>query len=560
VLPTSRRTTTRTALAVLVFGIAFIATPSQAAPLSARAVPETVADLRKLAQDYEKRGEWLEACWWYDELVRRERSTEARDSYKRCLRRLHLATRHRDRNYREALAKLTPSQALDVYVQVLSVVQPRFVDRNKSDLTTLFRNGAAELGFALEDEAFLRDYLSGVSRDAIKSFRYRLLDWPERRFSSAKDVREYLLALLSEAKLAGFPEDRAIFDVAVVFEFANGACNALDEYTLFLSPSHYAEASSVSRGKYAGIGIDLQYGEDGSVLISRVVPGSPASEAKIVERDRIFQVDGLDVASLTLPYVTEKLRGLPGSEVELVWSPAGMMDKITTKLIRRPVPSSTVSFGTVGESPETEDIGYVRIFNFTESTPQEMREALARLQTTGIRALIVDLRGNPGGLFNQAVQVSELFLPEGTTIVGTSGTVREFNQPFRGGTSNPFALPMVVLVDGDTASAAEVLAGGLKEHGRARLMGQTTFGKGTIQVLIPLDGKPLQKMPGGIRLTVAKFYFSGKSPDGGRGITPHDLVNTDTATLINTARQHLRDVMGMMMPPMNMPTTMPIRQ
>jgi C-terminal processing protease CtpA/Prc len=91
-------------------------------------------------------------------------------------------------------------------------------------------------------------------------------------------------------------------------------------------------------------------------------------------------------------------------------------------------------------------------------------------------------------------------------------------------------------------------------------MGQTTFGKGTIQVLIPLDGKPLQKMPGGIRLTVAKFYFSGKSPDGGRGITPHDLVNTDTATLINTARQHLRDVMGMMMPPMNMPTTMPIRQ
>jgi len=245
-------------------------------------------------------------------------------------------------------------------------------------------------------------------------------------------------------------------------------------------------------------------------------------------------------------------------EVAFAPSPGAMADRAmmpekTAKLVRRPLPTSTVSVGMIGETPETEDIGYLRIYNFTESTPQEVREALARLQTAGIRGLVVDLRGNPGGLFKQAVQVSELFLPEGTTIVGTSGTVADFNQPFRGGTGNPFALPMVVLIDGDTASAAEVMAGGLKEQGRARLLGQTSFGKGTIQILIPLDRKPLQKTPGGIRLTVAKFYWSDKS-EGARGVAPHERVDTTkTELLIESARQHLREMIGMMMP-------MPVRQ
>ena len=224
------------------------------------------------------------------------------------------------------------------------------------------------------------------------------------------------------------------------------------------------------------------------------------------------------------------------------------MEAKVFKLVRRAV--GTVDYDLLfGENmAEMPDVGYLRISSFQASTLQEVREALLQMQTKGIKGLILDLRGNPGGSFRSAVQVSELFLTEGCLVVETRGTLKDFNQPFRAGGMNPFVLPMVVLIDGETASAAEVLAGGLKEQGRARLLGQTTFGKGSIQVLIPLDQPPLQKAPGAIRITVARFYWPGRSPDGGRGIVPHEVIGPDTETLINAARQHLRSALGMMMP------------
>ncbi|HXG08314.1 MAG TPA: S41 family peptidase, partial [Gemmataceae bacterium] len=184
-------------------------------------------------------------------------------------------------------------------------------------------------------------------------------------------------------------------------------------------------------------------------------------------------------------------------------------------------------------------IGLVRILFFHDSTLQEVRDALVYLQSMGADVLILDLRGNPGGLFHPAVQVAELFLAEGT-IVLTHSRLRTYSRRYRADNPNPVDLPLVVLVDGDTASAAEVLAGALKENQRATLVGQTTFGKGSVQTVLPLD-----KIPAGIRITVAKFYSPANYPYSGRGVTPHTVVDEGPEAQLAAARQAARQLARM---------------
>jgi len=170
----------------------------------------------------------------------------------------------------------------------------------------------------------------------------------------------------------------------------------------------------------------------------------------------------------------------------------------------------------------TISIGYIQINHFQDSTVQDVKEALAQLQTAGARALILDLRGNPGGAFKAGVQVAALFLNDGVVVYAES-PLAEFNRPFKVESRNPVTLPVVVLVDRDTASAAEVVAGALKDHrpGNTLIVGQTTFGKGSIQGVIPLDKPPLDKAPGGVRITVAKLFSPAKHlAYSDRGVTP----------------------------------------
>jgi carboxyl-terminal processing protease len=160
-------------------------------------------------------------------------------------------------------------------------------------------------------------------------------------------------------------------------------------------------------------------------------------------------------------------------------------------------------------------VGYIRLANFQKTTPQEMESALLSLRSRGMRVLVLDLRGNPGGLFPAAVQVADRFLPQGV-IVTTQGQMRGLSKTYLA--QNPLTavdVPLVVLVDGDTASAAEVVAGALKDNQRALLIGQTTYGKGSIQSLVPLQ------LGGGIRLTLARFYTPRGQPFTGVGVTPH---------------------------------------
>ncbi len=494
-------------------------------------------DFKDKAQAAEKRHDWLEACRWYDKELRKDRNQpEVRDAYQRCLRRLYLVRRCQDHVYREAVAHLTPSQALNVYDQVLAAVGSAYVEPSRADVNSLFQQGVQELRYDFDEEVFLQEYLAGAKPAAVAKFRKALDEWQTHKVKSGKDAREEVLALLTAARGSGL-DLKPSLQAAIGLEFSAGACNALDEYTLFLTPGYYNDVQAMLQGKYVSIGVDLGLTPDGQVEVVRVYPKSPA-EAKLLLHDRIVRINRQ--GDLNPDQAADLLRGEAGTVVDIEYQRDGRKDVV--QIQRQPVYLPSVMDPlvlNVTTEMGTLSIGYIQINHFQDSTVQDVKEALARLQTDGVQGLILDLRGNPGGTFKAGVQVAELFLDEGV-IVYSQSPLAEFNHPFKVESRNPVQLPVVVLVDRDTASAAEVVAGALKEHrpGNTLIVGQTTFGKGSIQGVIPLDKPPLDKAPGGIRITIAHLFSPGKhQPYTDRGVTPDVLVDQEGPTVMTAGVQ-----------------------
>jgi carboxyl-terminal processing protease len=499
----------------------------QAAPANAPVANKQ--DVEAQAKAAQKSGRWLEAVRLYDDLLhgKEKPSAEVREAYQECLRRYYLQRRHGDRLYRDALAKLNHFEALEVLDKVLETLSQSYFDPQKVEVAVLFKNGLQELLYALDEDSFLKLYLTSTDRKLLEPLRQRLNEATGRPVASRTAAREEVVALAREANKLGLAAKTQRAIVVFALEVACGACNALDEYSLYLTPFHL----NALKGKYVGVGVDLAI-IDHNVVIARVYPNSPAWDAmqrrELAVGDRVVSIDAQPVDDLPPDAVAERLLGDPESEIRLELQARGESDARPVKLVRRAVAMASVEHRMVGGMMSgMPEVGYIRIYSFQENTPQEIKEAIAQLQTGGMKALILDLRGNPGGLFKAAVQVSELFLGDGAVVVFTQGQLKQFNKPYKVEGGNPFQGPMIVLVDGDTASSAEILAGALKDHGRAKLFGQPTFGKGSIQEVIPLE-----RTAGGIRITVAKFTSPLKHTVSGAGILPDVIVvdgdNDDT--------------------------------
>lgn len=521
------------------------------AAVSAQAVNSD--DLIQQAAEHEKQHDWLEAYRLYDELLRRHRD-DARlcQAYQRCLRRYHIVHRHQDKMYLAALERLSPAQALDMYGHVLETIARVYTDRQKSSPAALFAQGLEELRLAFEEPVFLHEYFPDVPREKLDAFRKKLSEWRQRKIANRAEARDQVGAVGRTVQQI-CSGARPILLTVVALEFLNGACNALDEYTFFLTPGRYREVQAVLGGRLVSIGVDLDI-FDNQLVIRRVYPDSPAEKAGLKPRDRILSIDGQSSHDLTVERATELLRGKSGSSAKLAVIPDSESTLIEVKDIKRaPVIVPSVEYELL-EEPFIIDlgggmkgvfpIGKLTINYFQESTLQEVKDALAALQDMGMKVLILDLRGNPGGLFKTAVEVAELFLPEGIIVVSQthvrfrdrklSGTIRA-EQP------DALLIPMVVLIDGETASSAEVLAGALKDNGRAKLVGQTTFGKGSIQCVIPLDKRYFESMPAGIRITVAKLLSPNWQPYSGKGIQPNFPAFMEGKAILIEAKPVLRE-------------------
>lgn len=269
-----------------------------------------------------------------------------------------------------------------------------------------------------------------------------------------------------------------------------------DPHTAFMTPEEYDALKVQTQGEYAGIGSEIDV-RDGWVTIVAPLPGSPSERAGLQAGDRIIEVNGRSTRGWSSDEAVRELRGPKGQPVEIEVARVGVDEPIPFRIVRDEIHIQSVQTKYMMDG----GIGYVQLRVFSESTTDELRSAIEELRGEGMRGLILDLRGNPGGLLDQAISVSDLFLRRGQVVAELRGRTPEMNQRYTASSGDQFpGLPIVVLVGPSTASASEILAGALQDHDRALIVGRTSFGKGLVQ--------SLYRLPAGhwLKLTTARWY------------------------------------------------------
>jgi carboxyl-terminal processing protease len=300
-----------------------------------------------------------------------------------------------------------------------------------------------------------------------------------------------------------------------------GMLNTLDPHSEFMEASKYTELKNDTEGAFGGVGIVVGM-RDNVLTVVSPMEDSPAYRAGILTGDKIVKIEGRSTEKTSLPEAVQKLRGEPGSNVSISVLRPGTKEVKDYTLTRSTIKVDTVKdINGHREFPISENkVGYVRITQFGEHTTGEFKEALEKLKKQGMEGLIMDLRNNPGGLLDQAVKVCDLFLARPQLIVSTEGRAQRMKTERYTATGRDEYpnLNIVVLVNNGSASAAEIVSGCLQDVGRAFLIGEQTFGKGSVQSIMPLENGSA------LRLTTAKYYTPSHKVIHEKGITPDAIV------------------------------------
>ena len=330
-----------------------------------------------------------------------------------------------------------------------------------------------------------------------------------------------LFSFVMEKVRKDYVEGRDVTYQQLVYGALKGMINTLDPHSEFMEPDKYKELQNDTQGAFGGLGIVISM-KDNYVTVVAPMEDTPGFKAGILSGDRIVKIDGVSTEKMTLQDAVKNLRGDPGTPVRLtIFRPASNQMK-DYKLARAVINVDMVKdINGKKEFPLGENkIGYVRLVQFGDKTSDDMEVALKKLKAQGMQALILDLRWNPGGLLEQAVDVCEKFLPSGELVVTTEGrnAMQNSVHKARGKGDELHNMPVVVLVNLGSASASEIVAGCLQDLKRAILLGEKTFGKGSVQSILPLpDGSAL-------RLTTAKYYTPSHKVIHEQGVTPDILV------------------------------------
>ncbi|WP_428064934.1 S41 family peptidase [Candidatus Avelusimicrobium facis] len=310
-----------------------------------------------------------------------------------------------------------------------------------------------------------------------------------------------------------------------------GVVDELDDFSQYLDPKDYKNLKNDTRGDFGGLGIRLSK-VDGFVTVMSPMPNTPAFAAGVMPGDRVLRVDGKEISGMELDEAVELMRGPVGSKVHIVMSrkntKTGTYEELPEYHFKRQkIVPEVVYFRMLKDK-----IGYIYLVDFSGHSTEEVKKALKQLSKQGMKALVLDLRFNPGGLLNGAADIAKLFMGQHQTVVYTQGRKPEFYQEFKTDATADYPdLPMAVLINQGSASASEIVSGALQDNDRAVIIGQRSFGKASVQQVMPLDGGA------GLRLTIAKYYtpkgrliqrnYRDKSKEKEGGIFPDVEVKVD---------------------------------
>ncbi|MEO2014704.1 MAG: S41 family peptidase [Fuerstiella sp.] len=442
-------------------------------------------------------------------LPRRETGNEAEAIYKA------ISARYGNPVTVRAAGSMTSSQALAMYREVSLQTDQRHLEPSSYDLR--IRRGLRNLGLALENPTFARAL--GVQADSFRADGFRsTLSRLEAslRVANYNDAENVVQAVMREAQAVP-----GLTASVVAFEFANATIDTLDKFSA-LEPSEPGRGASLDleraeqvrsallEGEIVGVGVEVKVHDDG-LLVVRALRGGPAVEAGLQSGDIITAINGRRISGMPMANSVDLMKGSSGSRIQMQIVRNGSRGSNVT-LVRRRIRIYTVNDARL--LPGTEKVAYMSLSQFGQKSTQEVDQALQQLYSSGMKSLILDLRGNPGGLLNVCVDITNRFLPCGT-IVSTKGRLSADNMLETATYSRTWSTPLVVLVDKDSASASEIFAAAVQDNRRGLVVGEKSYGKGTVQTHFPLSS-----VNANLRLTTARFYSPNGRPMSGQGVTP----------------------------------------
>ena len=356
---------------------------------------------------------------------------------------------------------------------------------------------------------------------------FLILSFPTSSKQKSKETYEYLdlFGQVFDRVRSSYVDD--VSDEELIEKAIDGMLTGLDPHSGYMDEEIWQEMQMDTKGKFGGLGIEITM-EEGFIKIISPIEDTPAYKAGVMAGDYIIQIDETPVFGLTLNEAVELLRGEIGDPVIITISREGL-EPFELKIVRDTIKIQSVKFEIY------EDIGYLRITSFTEQTESGLKKSIKKIQEklkNKEKGYILDIRSNPGGLLNQAVKVTDIFLDRGE-IVSTRGRNKKDIQRYRARDGDLInGLPIVIIINGGSASAAEIVAGAIQDHRRGIVVGTKSFGKGSVQTIIPFQDTSLDGIRG-IRLTTARYYTPSGVSIQGKGIEPDIKIEQGTFESFN---------------------------
>ena len=500
--------------AILLFAPAtlFAQTRVPASAFSApRVEPERASLQSTLEEGYglERKQLWADALVHYEDAARE--FPESRDIKQRLqiVRvRFDLSRRYSDGSFVESTRQLTVGDAIELFREVCVKIQSHYVD--PPNWQNLIQYGNRNLEVALRDDNFLKSNQVRADEPNVDRYVRYLFQRTSEAVVPDRAAAEKLVLTLSQVGQSqlGIPA------VSSILEYVCGATASLDEYSTFLTPEQLDDVYSQIEGNFVGLGIELK-SSSGSLLITNVIRGGPADRSGIRKNDRIIEVDRQSMQDISTDKAADLLKGERGTVVEVVvQSDDGSVRRLNVRRERVEVPSVE----DVRMLDEQSGIAYLKLTSFQKTTSRDIDSALWSLHRQGMQSLIVDVRGNPGGLLTQSVEVADKFVMDGT-IVSTRGRSPREDFDYKAHRIGTWRMSLVVLIDEESASASEIFAGAIHDHRRGTIVGNQSYGKGSVQGIFPL-----RIGQAGVRLTTAKFYSPSGQPISNHGVEPDIAV------------------------------------
>ncbi len=470
--------------------------------LPAIALPAPHEDLASRTTALAHQGRWADVVSICEMAARKGTLDPAlRDRYDLAKLHCDVARRHAEPAFRERLASLSEADARRVYAEVLGRIGTHHV--NDPEFARLVGR---------EEPAFAATHAAQATVERRTLYRDQVATIVSTQAVASQADAEAVAAWVARAahSILGVPP------AVTLMEMAAAAVGGLDEYSAFLTNGQLDDLYAQIDGNFVGLGVELKSAADG-LLVVHVIPGSPAERAGIRAGDHLVGVGGRSLGGMGVDEAAHLLQGPEGSLVTLA-------------ILRAPSPARAVTVRREHvEVPSIEQvrmldpvagIAALKLTSFQKTTAADLEAALRRLDAAGMRSLVIDLRGNPGGLLSAAVDVADLFLERGL-VVATRGRSPDEDFNYTATRPGTWRMPLVLVIDGDSASSSEIFAGAIRDHGRGTIVGSRSYGKGSIQGIFPLEAGGV-----GMRLTTAKFFSPKGLPYSGVGVEPHVAVQT----------------------------------